>query len=96
MKIQLCEKQDQQSKFYFRPFVKTTKEIIEPKEEKPNEEFIDDDQALLHEEFEQSLLWVHQTDWQREMLLKYGNTMTLMDATYKVTKYDIPFPNCSY
>ena len=44
----------------------------------------------LEQEFEQSLLWVHQTKWQREILAKYGNTMTLIDATYKTTKYDIP------
>ncbi len=25
---------------------------------------------------EQFLLWVHQTEWQREILAKYGNTMT--------------------
>ena len=34
--------------------------------------------------------WVHQTEWQRDILAKYGNTMTLMDATYKTTKYDVP------
>ena len=34
-------------------------------------------------------MWVHQTNWQREMLSKYGNTMTLIDATYKTTLYDL-------
>ena len=41
-------------------------------------------------EEQQSLLWVHQTEWQRDILAKYGNTMTLMDATYKTTKYVVP------
>ena len=36
------------------------------------------------------LLWVHQTKWQRDMLVKYGNTMTLIDATYKTTLYNVP------
>ena len=80
MKIEAWEEQDPQSRFYFRPFVKA---------ENIKEDVIDDE-VLAHEEFEQSLLWVHQTEWQREMLIKYGNTMVLMDATYKVTKYDIP------
>ena len=40
--------------------------------------------------FEQSLMWIHQTHWQREILKKYGNVMTLIDATCKTTKYDIP------
>ena len=28
--------------------------------------------------------------WQKELLTRYGNTVTLMDATYKTTKYSIP------
>ena len=38
----------------------------------------------------QSLLWVHQEKWQRELLCRYGNDLSLMDATYKTTKYDLP------
>ena len=38
-------------------------------------------------QLQQNLLWVHQTNWQREMLVKYGNTI---DATYKTTLYDVP------
>ena len=37
----------------------------------------------------QSLLWVHQEKWQKELLVKYGNTITLIDTTYKTTKYDL-------
>ena len=65
LKIKSWEKEEQ-SKFYFRPFIKS---------EGDNRE---------------SLLWVHQTEWQRDILAKYGNNMTLMDATYKTTKYDVP------
>ena len=39
---------------------------------------------------EQSLLWVHQEVWQQDLLLRYGNTITMIDATYKTTKYDLP------
>ena len=34
---------------------------------------------------EQSLLWVHQEVWQQDLLLRYGNTITMIDATYKTT-----------
>ena len=27
--------------------------------------------------------------WQAELLVKYGNTITLIDATYNTTKYDL-------
>ena len=40
-------------------------------------------------EFSQPLLWVHQNEWQKELLVKYGNVITLIDATYKTTKYDL-------
>ena len=41
------------------------------------------------EQFEQTFLLVHQMQWQKEMLAKYGNTMTLLDATYETTLYDL-------
>ena len=37
-------------------------------------------------EGEQTFLYVHQEEWQKELLSTYGNTITLMDATYKTTK----------
>ncbi len=41
---------------------------------------------------EETILWVHQEPWKQELLLKYlyGNTITLMDVTYKTTRYDLP------
>ena len=35
-------------------------------------------------------MYIQQEDWQKELLVRYGNTVTLMDATYKTTKYSIP------
>ena len=37
-----------------------------------------------------AFLFVHQEGWQQQLLIKYGNTMTLLDATYKTTKYTLP------
>jgi len=31
---------------------------------------------------EQGFLWVHQGQWQRDLLSHYGNAISLMDATY--------------
>jgi len=42
------------------------------------------------QQFSQRLLWVHQEDWQQRLCVKYGNTISLIDATYKTTKYDLP------
>jgi len=40
--------------------------------------------------FENTLLWVHQEPWQQLLMTMYGNTISLMDATYKTTRYDLP------
>lgn len=37
-----------------------------------------------------NLLWVHQEEWQKELMCKYGNCISLIDATYKTTRYDLP------
>ena len=38
----------------------------------------------------QNLLFVHQEKWQQDLLSKYGSDLTMIDATYRTTKYDIP------
>ena len=34
-----------------------------------------------------NLLFVHQEKWQQDLLVKYGNQISLLDATYKTTKH---------
>ena len=41
-------------------------------------------------DFETTLLWVIKEAWQQELMVKYGNIVCLMDATYKTTRYDLP------
>ena len=37
-----------------------------------------------------NLLFVHQEEWQKVLLQKYGQQLFLMDATYKTMKYNLP------
>ena len=41
-------------------------------------------------QLEKPILYVHQDPWQQDLILRYGNLLTLMDATYKTTKYSVP------
>ena len=41
------------------------------------------------EELEQTFQWVYQMQFQKEMLAKYGNIMTLLDVTYKTKLYNL-------
>lgn len=42
-----------------------------------------------HKQCSQSFLYVHQTQWQKKLLERYGNNISLIDATYKTTRYDL-------
>ena len=43
-----------------------------------------------YEEEGERLMYVHQEQWQRDLLARYGGDVCLMDATYKTTKYSLP------
>ena len=78
LKIEEWKSQNPQSSFFFRPFRTTP----------PTEQATCNDET--YREHEETLLYIQQEDWQKELLTRYGNTVTLMDATYKTTKYSIP------
>ena len=42
-----------------------------------------------HKQCSQTFLYVHQTQWQMRLLERYGNNISLIDATYKTTRYDL-------
>ena len=42
-----------------------------------------------HEQCSQNFLYVHQTQWQKNLLERYGNNISLIDATYITTRYDL-------
>ena len=50
-----------------------------------NSEILDQSQQT------QKLLYVHQEQWQQRLMVKYGNEISLLDATYKTTNYALPF-----
>ena len=72
-------KQKTNGYFYFRPYTKRQN----------NDSDLNTDVNEITD-LEETLLMVHQEKWQQELLVKYGNNITLLDATYKTTKYDIP------
>ena len=69
------------SQFYFRPYIESKPREFEEKVE----EGLNTTETSNH-----TLLYVHQEQWQKHLLERYGGTMALLDSTYKVTKYNIP------
>ena len=51
-----------------------------------------DDEVIITKAGKQEdrLLFVHQTVWQSRLLVKYGQDLSFLDATYKTTKYALP------
>lgn len=75
MKIEEWKASSPDSSFFFRPY-----------QSNPDGE----ETASLPSQEGKALLYVQQERWQKSQLIQYGNTVTLMDATYKTTKYSIP------
>eukprot|EP00118_Oscarella_pearsei_P023912 m.292999 g.292999 ORF g.292999 m.292999 type:complete len:313 (+) comp40735_c0_seq11:897-1835(+) len=73
-----------ESKFHFRPYRKAepSAKQLRVSESDSDSEQLEEDERIAPPD--QSLLYVHQELWQQD-----GNTITLMDATYKTTKYDL-------
>ena len=70
-KIGKWEKSYPESRHYFRLYISV------PEAQAEHIEDDEETQTSQAREFEQTLMWIHQTKWQRDMLSKYGNTMTL-------------------
>ena len=81
LKIEQWKREKPSTLFHYRPYK-------EMKQEHSDCTLVtaDDQQA----EFSQTLLYVHQEQWQQQLLRRYGNTIVLIDATYKTTKYELP------
>ena len=95
LKIEQWRKTDPDSTHFFRPFIEGSAGEC-PRETAPppapeNKTNGDEDNTTVHEtgSYKQQLLWVHQTDWQKQLLVRYANVISLMDAMYKTTKYEL-------
>ena len=101
-KIENWKQSNPNSSFFFRPYIKNEDASPETiSEGKPifsnsghyngNSGTEDNGVNIVgsDDNCSQTLLVVHQENWQKEMLAKYGNTLALLDATYKTTRYDL-------
>lgn len=88
--LEKWKKENPEDNFFFRPYEfnpNANDGELDEEDSEANEEedIIISDQSLKH-----SLLFVHQSAWQRRLLTKYGNNLCLLDATYKTTQYALP------
>ena len=79
LKIEEWKKLNADDCHFFRPYVSETDSVKGASEE-----------ASSENKLTQTLLWVYQQQWQRELLTRYGNHISLIDATYRTMKYELP------
>ena len=72
------EKAEADDKYLFRPY-------------KANVENKGAGEDNIKREKPQTLLFIHQMAWQQRLLLRYGQNICLLDATYKTSRYALPF-----
>lgn len=78
-KIENWREEHPEDSFYFRPSAVSTS----PTTKRGSET----DETCEHTE---ELLFAHQTAWQKRLMNLYGNEMSLLDATYKTMRYELP------
>ena len=94
-KIKVWQVENESDFFEFRPYVdpeskdttvesEGSVEEDEPEEEDLEEMKVDDSTS------NKGLLFVHQTSWQRRLPNRFGNELSVLDATYRTTKYSLP------
>ena len=91
--VKIWQQENKNDDFYFRRYSEIQGTAINEHDEdldsdKSNEN--EDDIKLTEGYTRQTMLFVHQTSFQRSVLKRYGNYACFLDATYKTTKYALP------
>lgn len=92
-------KENPDNKFFYRPYAKESESgdfltTCTGSDENTSDNELEEcgDEVIITKAGKQEgrLLFVHQTGWQSRLLLKYGQDLAFLDATYKTTKYALP------
>ena len=93
-KIKVWRAENEGDFFEFRPYVDPQSKDAAADSEDSVEEGEPEDDDLEEMKVDdgtsnKGLLFIHQTSWQRRLLNRYGNELSLLDATYRTTKYSL-------
>ncbi len=103
-KISEWRKQYPDDKLYFRDYVDSIATDVDDEEqslsgvdngEKSDDDDDENDDVYLDANIasmstKAGLLFCYQSNWQKKLMIKYGQDICLLDATYKTTKYAMP------
>ena len=83
-KIENWRQEHPQDSFYFRPCALSSSPTTAAGKKGET------DENCVQADVTQNLLFAHQTVWQKHLISRYGNEITLLDATYKTMRYELP------
>ena len=94
-KVTQWQKEYHDDKFYFRPFTDSLDEDLPSESKEELGDLLGDVSMQPRKDMTRSLLscrllFVHQAKWQRRLMERYGNEISLLDATHKTTRYAMP------
>ncbi|XP_078349678.1 uncharacterized protein LOC144634557 [Oculina patagonica] len=89
-KIQDWKQENPEDFFMYQPYAQVQTGFQQSCENGGDDEEDSEEEVVEVDSGKEGLLFVHQTKWQRRLLNRYGNELSLLDATYRTTKYALP------
>ena len=89
MKITEWKRESPEDFITFHPYVQVQADFKQSCDNGDDDDN-DSEEIVEVDSGKEGLLFVHQTKWQRRLLNRYGNELSLLDATYCTTKYALP------
>ena len=92
-KVELWKEASPDDSFEFHPYATYATEEESPRRTDDGgdgQSDSEDDEQIVRTSTK-GLLFVHQTRDQKRLLERYGNEICMLDATYKTTRYSLPF-----
>ena len=91
-KIEEWKKECQRDSFYYRKYseIKPDCDLYQQLGKLKDDADVTDDISIKLITSSNRLLFIYQSEWQKKLLRSYGNELSMLDATYKTTRYSLP------
>ena len=89
-KIEEWKKECPSDSFYYRKYSDVTPDLQQKLRNLKEDDAVTDDVNINMVTSSNRLLFIYQSEWQKKLLSRYGNELSMLDATYKTTRYSLP------
>lgn len=94
-KIEECKRESPEDFIMFHPYAQVQADFQQSCDNGDDDDDDSEEEVVEVDSGKEGLLFVHQTKWQRRLLNRYGNELSLLDATYRTKNMPYHcFPSC--